>query len=98
MSTSRTTDMGDYVLVESGEPTVENPTIWHSADVQWKSGTEQANHQSIQRAAQTALNANRVFLALATPTQAQNLAHIQALTRQNQGIIRLLLQQFDGTN
>jgi hypothetical protein len=41
VSTSRSTDMGDFILVETGEPTVEHPTVWFSSDVQWKTGTPQ---------------------------------------------------------
>jgi hypothetical protein len=42
--------------------------------------------------------ANRTFVALNSPTNAQNAAQIKALTRQMNGVIRLLLGQLDGTD
>jgi len=60
--------------------------------------TATANRATIQQQATTALDTNRTFLAIASPTNAQTLAQVKALTRQNQGIIRLLLNQLDGTN
>lgn len=56
------------------------------------------NRTTIQTQAATALDTNRTFLAIASPTNAQTLAQVKALTRQNQGIIRLLLNQLDRTN
>lgn len=60
--------------------------------------TEEANLDTIYTLAQQALLDNRTYLALSSPTNAQNLAQIRALTRQNQRIIRLLLNQLDGTD
>lgn len=60
--------------------------------------TAEANKATIRQQAATALTNNRTYLAIATPTTAQMRAQIDALTRQNQGIIRLLLNQLDGTN
>jgi hypothetical protein len=56
------------------------------------------NEATIRQQAAQALATNRTFLALASPTQAQTLAEVKALARQNNGIIRLLLNQFDGTD
>jgi hypothetical protein len=67
-------------------------------DVQWKPGTPTANWQTIVQQASTALTTNRTFLAVQSPTTAQAVAQVQALSRQMNGVIRLLLQQFDGTN
>lgn len=60
--------------------------------------TAATNRATIQQQATTALGTNRTFLAIASPTNAQTLAQVKALTRQNQGIIRLLLNQLDATN
>ena len=57
-----------------------------------------ANRETIKAQAHTALQANRDFLALSSPTNAQTLAQVKALTRQNIGIIRLLLGQLDATD
>lgn len=56
------------------------------------------NRATLQQQAQAALAANRTFVAIASPTNAQVAAQVKALTRQNNGIIRLLLGQFDGTD
>lgn len=47
--------------------------------------------------AQAALSNNATYLAVGTPTQAQAVAQVAALTRQVDGIIRLLLGAFDTT-
>lgn len=59
--------------------------------------TALANAATIRAQANTALINNRSFLALASPTNAQTLNQVKALTRQNQGLIRLALQLLDGT-
>lgn len=97
MATSRSTDMGDYVLVETGEPSVTDPSVWYSRDMQWKAGTPQATLATLQQKAQAALANNATFQAIGSPTNAQNAAQVQALTRQCNGIIRLLLGALDST-
>jgi hypothetical protein len=54
-----------------------------------------ANLAAILAAAPTALATNTTFLALATPNTAQAVAQVQALTRQVDGIIRIMVTQFD---
>lgn len=56
------------------------------------------NEKTLRDSAAQALATNRTFLAITSPTNAQVSAQVKALTRQNNGIIRLLLQQFDGTD
>lgn len=56
------------------------------------------NEQTIKDRAATALQGNRDFLALQTPTNAQVLAQVRALTRQATGLIRLALKRFEGTD
>ena len=53
---------------------------------------------AIEEQAGQALDLNRAFLALASPTQAQTLAQVKALSRQNVRLIRLALNQLDGTD
>lgn len=62
------------------------------------STTPHPNRVAVMQAARDALQTDREFLALQSPSQAQSLAQIRALTRQNVGIIRLLLNQLDGTD
>ena len=59
---------------------------------------ELVNADAIRATALNALAANRTYVALATPTAAQTTAQVKALTRQMNGVIRLLLNQLDGTD
>jgi len=54
-----------------------------------------ANRTAIEDKATRALATNAKFLALTTPTNAQTLAQVKALTRENTAIIRLLLNRLD---
>jgi hypothetical protein len=54
-----------------------------------------ANARQIETASRSALAQNKAFLALASPTNADVLAQVKALTRQMNGVIRLLLGQLD---
>lgn len=56
------------------------------------------NQRTIQGQAQSALTDNRTYLGIGSPTNVQIAAQVRALTQQMNGIIRLLLGQFDGTN
>lgn len=56
------------------------------------------NEETLQNQALQALQNNRDFLAITTPTNAQVLAQVKALSRQNNGIIRQLLGFLDGTD
>lgn len=55
----------------------------------------QYNAETLRERAATALTNNADFLALASPTQAQAVAQIKALTRQVNGLIRLGLDRLD---
>lgn len=56
------------------------------------------NRTTLEQRAATALANNRDFLALTTPTNAQTLAQVKALTRQNTALIRLVLGALDSTD
>lgn len=59
----------------------------------------QANNSvTLRQQAAAALAGNRTYVALASPTNAQTTAQVKALSRQVNGVIRLLLGQFDGTD
>lgn len=67
------------------------------ADAQVRALTE-GNRTTITDRAAQALRTNRTYLGLASPTAAQQRAQVAALTRQNTAVIRLLLNQLDGTD
>lgn len=56
-----------------------------------------ANAEELRRRAAAATVANRNYLAIPTPSQAQATAQVAALTRQVNALIRFALQEFDGT-
>lgn len=55
------------------------------------------NEAAIRSQANAALATNRAYAA-STPTAAQTTAQVKALSRQINGIIRLLLNQLDATD
>lgn len=55
------------------------------------------NGDTLVQRAQTALTTNTTFLALASPTNAQTLAQVQALTKECSALIRLLTNALDST-
>ena len=67
------------------------------ADAQTRQLTD-GNRTTLTDRAATALQGNRDFLALASPTQADALAQIKDLTRQSTALIRLMLGLLDGTD
>lgn len=54
------------------------------------------NFNSLVSKAQAAITANQTFLAIGSPTQAQAVAQVQALTRQMDAVIYYLLQELTG--
>lgn len=53
--------------------------------------TEEAITYDLHVRARAALAGNATYLALATPTNAQNTAQVKALTRQHNALIRLIV-------
>lgn len=57
-----------------------------------------ANAATLTSRAQTALAVNATFLALASPSAAQTLAQVQALTKECSALIRLATSLLDSTS
>lgn len=60
--------------------------------------TEETNRETLIKRATEALTANRAYLAIGSPTTAQNAAQIRALTRQMNAVIRLAAHDLTGTD
>ena len=56
------------------------------------------NQRTVEDRLRNALDANRTYLALATPTAAQQRAQLARLTRQNTALIRRLLRDLTDTS
>ena len=56
------------------------------------------NEATIRDRMRTALAVNDTYIARTSPTNAQTVAQVKALSRQNNAIIRLLLRQLDSVN
>jgi hypothetical protein len=54
-----------------------------------------ANEASLRSKIDTALTTNATYLAITSPTNAQNTAQVKALTRQVNGLIKLTLSKLD---
>ncbi len=78
-------------MIEGGNP---EGTAGHWTGVE--PSPADTNRATIEQQAANALAANRTYVA-STPTAAQVAAQSKTLSRQVNGIIRLLLQQLDGT-
>lgn len=68
------------------------------ADARGEVVLQKSNGEQLRTAATAALAANRLFLALTTPTNAQTLTHVRDLTRQMNAVIRLAVNDLSGTD
>lgn len=60
--------------------------------------SEEANAATIRQQAAQAFLDNRAFLAITSPTNAQNAAQLKAITRQMNKAMRLVLGDLSGTD
>lgn len=79
-------------------------TLWRDEDPavgyvgygrDWKPGSTGYNNADLRSKTAAALQINATYLALATPTTAQNTAQVQRLTRECSALIRLLLGRLE---
>lgn len=95
MATTIIEETDDFQVVRRTSPAGFTDTV------EWKAGrepVEQVNERNIRDAARQALATNRTYAQRATPTAAQTTAQVKALSQQQNGIIRLLLNLLDGTD
>lgn len=61
----------------------------------WKPGSAQFNRDQLSQRAQTAITNNDAYLAIPSPTQAQAVTQVAALTRQMNGLLRFNLNAYN---
>lgn len=95
-------DNSNLILLDTDDEATARPIVEaHAAKVreaQAARETGATNRQTIEGRALAALQANRDFLALQAPTNAQVLAQVRAVTRQSSNLIRLVLERHDATD
>jgi hypothetical protein len=77
------------LVMDEQRPATPEETAAHE---QWETGQ---NIEELRAQGEKALAKNKTFLDLDPPTNAQNGAQIEALTKQMNGLIRQLLGQWD---
>lgn len=87
-----TLDSGTTIESDVAQATLEAAVSAHVAI------DKAGNETTLRSRAVDALATNRTFLARISLTNTQVSDQVKALTRQNNGLIRILLQQFDGTD
>ena len=80
-----------------GQVIEETDTGYRSIRFEPKAGTPAANELSLRDKASQAVQANNTFLGIASPTNAQVVAQVQRLTRENTALIKLVLGAIDDT-
>lgn len=102
--------MADVLTIdaETGETATRPMTAQEKADADQRAAAEvqrqqveqsaRTNRQTIVDAAQAALASNKTYANLANPTAAQTTAQVKALSRQQNGTIRLLLGLLDAAD
>jgi hypothetical protein len=84
----------------NGTVLVQRPlTAGESADLAARdtAATETANEATLRSRAQQAITNNTTYLGVTTPSNAQVVAQVAALTKQNAALIRLVIGQLDAT-
>ncbi len=89
-----TTTFDRSVALQDGTPTV-TWTERQKTPAEVQAADAQANRGSIRDKALAALSDNADFLGLASPTSAEAVAQVRRLTRECNGLIRLVLGQLD---
>jgi hypothetical protein len=87
--------------VEEGELEVEFESDLDDdvkSAVQQRMGSRNGNEETLRNQAVQAMKGNRDFVALAAPTNPQTLAQVKALSRQMNGVLRMLLGELDDTD
>lgn len=92
-----TTTTDRSITLVAGVPT-ETWTVRNKTQAELDADAQTANSATIRQQANTALDNNRTYLGISSPTTAQAVAQVRALTQQMNGVIRLVLGKLDGVN
>jgi hypothetical protein len=91
------TTLPDGTTVETMTATYPSGATNNEQIVTPPAGSPAANLATLLQRAQAALVNNNTYLAIPSPTQAQAITQVAALTRQVDGLIRFLVQDFSTT-
>jgi hypothetical protein len=83
-------------LQAAAQPTINAFDVTEAAETTWIESQE-PDLKALKDQAAAATATNTTYLAIGSPTNAQNLAQIRALTQQNQRIISALLRTIQRT-
>ena len=101
VETARPADTGtqtsDMSWTVAGGKATQTWTVRDKTSAELASDTAATNNTTLRDQARTALDTNTTFLAVASPTNAQVVAQVKALTRQCNGLIRLTIGALDST-
>ena len=77
---------------------VQTWTVRPKSAAELANDTRATNNTDLRTKAQNALAANSTYLAIVSPTNAQNVAQVQRLTREVSALIRLEISALDSTD
>jgi len=87
----------DPRLIEISDETPKPQVGWVYDGSAWSKPTTLTNSEVLLTRIPQAISANQAYLALSPPTQAQVVQQVNALTRQINGLLRLVGKQLDDT-
>lgn len=101
-----TSTLQERILRLYAEDKIDAAAIWKAVDLGFLKITDapvpepqtHKNAATLRTQAANAIDANKTFLAISAPSNAQVLAQTKALTRQVNAVIRLVIGSLEGTD
>ena len=91
-------DVSNVVITTVGEDPDTGETVTIVDDIETERiapPPERVVQRDLQAKSRAAIEKNKTFLAITTPTNAEAVAQIKLLTRENTALIKLLLNHFE---